>query len=160
SHDSGATKPVESGAELSFDRPQRERPMNVVEKTQKPAVDFDRFRLRGFLAGLGADELETHAAPIALADLGSVLENNPRAVLFRPAGPDAQELAGNVTASRGRLAAAFGVAPADLLHEIQRRLRNKPDIVEVSRTQAPAQAVVLTGADADLTALPVHLQHG
>src|SRR6185436_5990958 len=26
--------------------------------------------------------------------------------------------------------------------------------------QAPAQAVVLAGADADLTRLPVHLQHG
>ena len=39
-------------------------------------------------------------------------------------------------------------------------MRNKPEIVEVSRAEAPAQQVVLTGADADLTALPVHLQHG
>ena len=39
-------------------------------------------------------------------------------------------------------------------------MRNKPEIVEVSRAEAPTQQVVLTGADADLTALPVHLQHG
>ena len=39
-------------------------------------------------------------------------------------------------------------------------MRNKPEIVEVSRAEAPAQQVVLTGDDADLTALPVHLQHG
>ena len=55
---------------------------------------------------------------------------------------------------------AGGVAPHELLHELQRRLRNRPEIVEITRAEAPAQAVVLTGADADLTALPVHLQHG
>ena len=33
-------------------------------------------------------------------------------------------------------------------------------MVEVSRVEAPCQQVVLTGDDADLTALPVHLQHG
>jgi UbiD family decarboxylase len=43
---------------------------------------------------------------------------------------------------------------------VQARLRNRPEIVEISRTEAPVQQVVLTGADADLTALPVHLQHG
>ena len=136
--------------------------MGVIEQAQQApkAVDFDCFRLRTFLQSLGPDEFETHDAPIELAGIGAVLENNARAVLFASAGPERQQLAGNVTASRGRLAAAFGVAPADLLHEIQRRLRNKPEVVEVTRTEAPAQAVVLTGDDADLTALPVHLQHG
>ena len=133
--------------------------MNVAEKPSA-AIDFGRFRLRTFLESLGPDEFETHDAPIDFADIPAKLENNPRAVLFRAAGPERQELAGNVTASRARLAAAFGVAPSQLLHEIQRRLRNAPEIVEVSRVQAPAQAVVLTGDDADLTALPVHLQHG
>jgi UbiD family decarboxylase len=61
---------------------------------------------------------------------------------------------------RTRLAAAFGVKPDGLLHEIQRRLRNRPAIVDVSRQEAPCQQVVLTGDDADLTRLPVHLQHG
>jgi UbiD family decarboxylase len=133
--------------------------MNVAEKAVA-AIDFDRFRLRTFLASLGPDEFETHEAPIDLADVGAVLENNPRAVLFRAAGPEQLELAGNVTASRARLAAAFGVAPAELLGEIQRRLRNTPQIVGVARNEAPAQQVVLTGDEADLTALPVHLQHG
>ena len=61
---------------------------------------------------------------------------------------------------RARIAAAFGVKPNELLKEVQRRLRNKPEIFEVSRAEAPCQAVVLTGADADVTKLPVHLQHG
>jgi UbiD family decarboxylase len=133
--------------------------MNVAG-TASAAIDFDRFRLRTFLASLGPDEFETHDAPVELADIGAKLENNPRAVLFRAAGPEGQALAGNVTASRARLAAAFGVAPSELLHEIQRRLRNKPDLVEVTRNEAAAQQVVITGDDADLTALPVHLQHG
>src|SRR5262245_51377489 len=133
--------------------------MNVAERAIA-AIDFDRFRLRTFLRGLPAEECATHDAPIDLADIGAVLENNPRAVLFRAAGPEKLELAGNVTASRARLAAAFGVAPTELLPEIQRRLRNTPEIVEVSRGDAPAQQVVLAGDDADLTALPVHLQHG
>jgi UbiD family decarboxylase len=133
--------------------------MNVAEKAVA-AIDFDRFRLRAFLAGLGPDEFATHDAPIDLAGIGAVLENNPRTVLFRAAGPERQQLAGNVTASRARLAVAFGVTPPQLLQEIQRRLRNPPQIVEVSRGEAPAQQVVLTGDDADLTTLPVHLQHG
>ena len=44
--------------------------------------------------------------------------------------------------------------------EIARRLAGKPQIVELERAEAPVQQVVLTGDDADLTALPVHLQHG
>src|ERR1041384_6672105 len=124
--------------------------MSVAENASV-AIDFDRFRLRTFLATLPPDECETHEAPIDFADIPARLENNPRAVLFRAAGPERHELAGNVTASRARLAAAFGVAPSELLHEIQRRLRNAPDIVEVSRAEAPAQAIVLTGDDADLT---------
>src|ERR1044072_6973819 len=105
--------------------------MNVAEKPSV-AIDSARCRLRTFLAGLPPDECETHEAPIDFADIPARLENNPRAVLFRAAGAERQELAGNVTASRERLAAAFGVAPSELLHELQRRLRNAPDIVEVS----------------------------
>src|SRR5438132_8212088 len=78
----------------------------------------------------------------------------------RAGGPERQELAANVTGSRSRIARAFGVKPSELLHEVQSRLRNPPQIVEIARTDAPAQQIVLTGADADLTTLPVHLQHG
>ena len=88
------------------------------------------------------------------------LEGNPKAVLCRAAGPEKQELVGSVMGSRTRLARAFGKTPDTLLAEIQRRLKTKPEIVEVSRGEAPCQQVVLTGDDADLTKLPVHLQHG
>jgi UbiD family decarboxylase len=136
--------------------------MGVIEKTDaaaNKAVDVDRFRLRRFIEGLGADELETHPQAIDLADIAQIFEGNAKAVLFRSVGPERQELVGNVTGSRSRLARAFGVASGELLSEIQRRLRGKPVIVEVARAQAPAQEVVLTD-EADLTALPVHLQHG
>ena len=124
------------------------------------AIDFDRFRLRTFVEGLGADELDLREAPADLVDLPHAIDANPKAVLFRSVGPEGQELAANVCASRSRLARAFGVAPTALFGELQRRLRNQPRTVEVSRAQAPCQEVVLTGDDADLTALPVHLQHG
>src|SRR6266545_5891315 len=108
--------------------------MGVIEKTDRAAaVDFDRFRLRRFVESLGADELETRADATDLADIAAGLEGNARAVLFKAAGPERQEIVGNVNASRSRLARAFGVAPAQLAAEIQRRLRLKPKIVEVGR---------------------------
>jgi 2,5-furandicarboxylate decarboxylase 1 len=137
--------------------------MNVAGKPSQggTAVDFERFRLRRFIDELPpTGELETHTEPLDLAALADKLEGNPKAVLFRAAGPQKQELVGSVMGSRTRLARAFGKTPATLLAEIQRRLKNKPEIVEVSRAEAPCQQVVLTGDDADLTALPVHLQHG
>ncbi len=138
--------------------------MNVAGKPQAgraQAVDFDRFRLRRFIDDLvGTGELETHDAPIDLADIADKLEGNRKALLCRAAGPEKQELVGSVMGSRTRLARAFGKTPDTLLAEIQRRLKTKPEIVEVSRGEAPCQQVVLTGGDADLTKLPVHLQHG
>jgi 2,5-furandicarboxylate decarboxylase 1 len=138
--------------------------MNVAEKASaepRPnTVDFERFRLRRFIESLGTEELDTHNAVTDLAGLASVMEGNPKAVLFRSAGPEHAELIGNVMGSRARIAAAFGVKPHELMKEVMRRLRNKPEIFEVPRAKAPCQAVVLTGADADVTKLPVHLQHG
>jgi len=122
--------------------------------------DLDRFSLRRFLEELVAAGLcETRDAPADLADIAEALESE-KAIWFRAAGPERAELVGNVAGSRERLARAFGVAQKDLLAEVVRRLKNKPEIVEVSRAQAPVQQVVLTGTDIDLTALPVHLQHG
>ena len=88
-------------------------------------------------------ELETHDEPLDLADIAPALEGNARAVLFRAVGPERQELVANVAGGRTRLAHAFGVEPRELLAEIQRRLRNKPEIVEVARDEAPVQQVVL-----------------
>src|SRR5215475_1577061 len=138
--------------------------MNIPEKprrdAQAQAVDVNRFRLRSFVESLGPDELERRHERVDLADVADIFEANPRAVWFSAVGPEPQELVGNVTGSRRRIAQAFGVAPNALTAEIQRRLRQAPVIVGVTRQEAPCQEVVLTGDDADLTALPVHLQHG
>jgi 2,5-furandicarboxylate decarboxylase 1 len=134
--------------------------MGIVEKPRtKTQADFERFRLRRFVEDLG-DDLETIAAPTELADVAARLEGNPKAVLFGAVGPERAQLVGNVAGSRARLARAFGAKPGALLPEVLRRLRTAPEIFEVSRAEAPAQEVVLTGADADLTTLPVHLGHG
>jgi UbiD family decarboxylase len=138
--------------------------MNIAEKPKLQAAqqlgDLDRFRLRRFIDDLPDDELETREQPTDLADVAAAFEGNAKAVYFRAVGPERQELVGNVCGSRARLARAFGVAPEALRAEVQRRLRNKPDVFEVPREAAPVQQVVLTGAEADLTTLPVHLQHG
>ncbi len=138
--------------------------MGIIEKTEakRPAsaADFDQFRLRRFVASLPADELETRRSQIDLADVAAALEDNPKAVLFEAVGPEPHQLVGNITGSRSRIARAFAVAPSGLTAEIRSRLASKPDVVEVTRGEAPAQEIVLTGERADLTALPVHLQHG
>jgi UbiD family decarboxylase len=139
--------------------------MNVIDKPnvagRAAANDLDRYRLRRFIEDLsGTDEVERREAPVDLADIAKILDGNPRAVHFLAAGPEQQELVGNVVSSRSRIARAFGVTPEKLAAEIARRLANKPQIVEVTRAEAPAQQVVLVGEEADLTALPVHLQHG
>jgi 2,5-furandicarboxylate decarboxylase 1 len=122
------------------------------------AVDFERFRLRTFIDALGEEELERRPGVTRLTEIAWALEANPRAVLFDQAG--GYPLVGNVLASRSRIARAFGVAPPKLLPELLRRLRLKPELVEVGRDEAPVQQVVASGADVDLTRLPVHLQHG
>jgi 2,5-furandicarboxylate decarboxylase 1 len=138
--------------------------VNIIDKTEPgagaTATDCERFRLRRFIEALDAEALQVRKEPIDLAEVAEVLDGNPRAVMFRAVGPERHELVGNVTGSRARIAQAFGVAPHELLSEVQRRLRNRPEIIELTRAEAPAQEVVLTGADADLTTLPVHLQHG
>jgi 2,5-furandicarboxylate decarboxylase 1 len=137
--------------------------VNIADSKQKitaSGIDLDRFRLRRFIEELPAEELEIRRGATDLADVAEALEGNARAVLFEAVGPDKQQLVGNVAGSRSRIARAFGVAPGELLREIQRRMTNKPEIVEISRAEAPVQQIVLAGKDADLTALPVHLQHG
>src|SRR4051794_35172455 len=123
-------------------------------------VDFDRFRFRSFVEALDANELDRRSGASKLSEVAAALEGNPRAVLFETAGREGQALIGNALASRTRFAQAFGVTPQKLLPEILKRLRNKPEFVEVGRAQAPVQQVVVTGEDVDLTKLPVHLQHG
>ena len=129
---------------------------HIVESDAMGLASIGRFL--DDLAGTG--EIEMREAPVDMADIAAILDGNMKAVHFHAVGPERQELAGNVLSSRARLARAFGVAPERLATEIARRLAGKPQIVELSRAEAPVQEVVLTGDDADLTALPVHLQHG
>ncbi len=135
--------------------------MTRAEDGKTALGDLDRFRLRRFVEALDeAGELETHAGPFDLADLAALFEQNRKAVLARRIGAEQHDLVGNVTASRARLALAFGVTPDKLLAELRRRLARTPNVVEIPSDAAPAQQVVLRGDEADLTKLPAHLQHG
>ncbi len=123
-------------------------------------VDLDKFRLRNFvnrLAEIG--ELEIHDEPVALADLSWVIESNPKAKLFKKAGPERLEVAAATAGSRKRLAAAFNVEPAQVISEYARRLETPQPVIEIPSAQAPAHQVVKQGAQIDLTALPFHPQH-
>ena len=117
-------------------------------------MDLHAFRLRRFLESLPPGELQRVAEPVELGDVAAVHDGNAKAVWFARAG--GAELAANVTASRSRLALAFGTTPERLLAEVLRRLGEPQPVVEVN--EAPAQQVF--DAQPDLTALPVHLQHG
>jgi len=126
-----------------------------------PTVDTERFRLRNFVDKLiGAGECEVHDKPIDLVDIGAVLDGNPRAVLFKAAGPEKAELVGNIMASRKRLAMALDTDERGLLGTLSQRLNKPQPPIKVSSQQAPVQQVVLKDDEADLCALPVHLQHG
>jgi UbiD family decarboxylase len=123
-------------------------------------VDCERYRLRTFVEQLDEGQLVRRRGRSKLSEVASTLEANPKAVLFEEAGGGGFPLVGNALASRARFAKAFGVRSDELLREILRRLRSKAEIVEVARNAAPVQEIVATGAQVDLTALPVHLQHG
>ena len=126
---------------------------------RETGIDLERFRLRRFVEELRqTGELEVKAGAAELAEVAPALEGNAKAVFFERVGKEGAQLVGNVMGSRSRLARAFGTAPDKLLAEVLRRLRATPQVVEVPREAAPAQEIVLDKAD--LTALPVNLQHG
>src|SRR5215467_5080560 len=122
-------------------------------------IDYDTYRLRTFVEALGEAELERRTGTTKLSAIAGALEANPKAVLFEAAGTGGHALVGNALASRSRFAKAFGVAPQKLLPEILRRLRTKPEIVEVTREEAPVQAVVQTGAGMDFARDPATGQY-
>jgi 2,5-furandicarboxylate decarboxylase 1 len=126
-----------------------------------PTIDTERFRLRNFVEKLvDTGECEIYDKPIDLVDVAGVLDGNPRAVLFKAAGPEKAELVGNVMGSRKRLAGALGTDERSLLSTLSQRLNRLQPPIKVSSQQAPVQQVVLKDDEADLTTLPVHLQHG
>jgi UbiD family decarboxylase len=134
--------------------------MDATADRGDPHLDLERFRLRRFIESLPPGELDRRSAQVDLAEIAQALEGNPKAVLFENAGAEGAQLAGNVCASRSRLALAFGTTPERLTQDVMNRLRARQDIVEIPRERAPVQCVVRQGDKADLTALPVHLQHG
>lgn len=123
--------------------------------------DTERFRFRRFLEDIANEgEIDIVDAPTPLSTIAERLEGNPHGVWFRNAGPDAQELAGNVLGARRRLALALGVDERRLLTETISRLRSPIPPITINSTDAPVHRVILRENEADLTALPVHLQHG
>ena len=123
--------------------------------------DTEKFRLRHFVEKLVQEgECVVHDDPIDLIDVAAVLDCNPNAVWFRAVGPEKTELVGNVMGTRRRLAAALDTDESRFPAVLRERLRHPLAPIEVPSAQAPVHEVVLTGDDADLTTLPVHLQHG
>lgn len=124
-------------------------------------ADTETFRFRRYLEAMAElGEIDVIDAPTPLSTVAGILEGNAQGVWFRKAGPDGQELAGNIFGSRRRLALALGVDERDLLAETTKRLRAPIAPVEVDSGDAPVHRIIRRENEADLTALPVHLQHG
>ena len=85
--------------------------------------DLDRFRLRNFIEELGNDELDMRNDPVDLADVAAILHGNPKAVWFSTS--TARPCSSPVTSSAAARAwrARSGVAPDQIIQEIQRRLQ-------------------------------------
>jgi UbiD family decarboxylase len=125
-----------------------------------PDVDFEKFRLRGFVDKLiQVGEVEVHNESVSLANLSSFIESTPKASLFKKAGKQNYEMIASVSGSRKRLAIAFGVDERKLAHEFMRRMAKPQTVIEVKSEQAPVHQVVETGDAIDLTELPFHFQH-
>jgi 2,5-furandicarboxylate decarboxylase 1 len=135
-------------------------PVRASETLERGSADTEAFRLSRFIELLKREgELEVVSAPTDLVDVAARLDGNPHAVLFECVGPEKARLAGNVMGSRRRMALAFGVPERELSQEVLRRAGAPIQPLLVSSDAAPVHQVVLQGNRADLTNLPVHLQH-
>ena len=124
------------------------------------SADFDKFRLRRLVEKLtDLGEVEVHDEPVALPEMSPIIEATKKAVLFRKAGPERHEVAAAVSASRARLAAAFGVPENKMREEYSRRMANPQTTFEVPSGDAPVHEVVESGDAVDLYKLPFHVQH-
>ncbi len=123
-------------------------------------ADTEKFRLRSFVERLVQQgECIVHDAPIALIDVGAVLEGNPKAVWFKDVGPEHAQLVGNVMGSRKRLAMSLDADEATFAKMLRERVAVPYPPIEVPSAQAPVHQVVQIGDEADLGSLPVNLQH-
>src|SRR5208282_1248995 len=106
--------------------------MDAKTPASRGAVDFEKFRLRPFVKKLiEIGEVEIHDEPVALAEMSAIIEQTPKAVLFKQAGAEQYEVIAAVAGSRKRVAAAFGVAPNEIAHEMNRRLGKAQPVIEI-----------------------------
>jgi len=132
----------------------------LLESRIMTTPDTEKFRLRRFVEKLVQQgQCVVHDQPIDLIDVAGVLDGNAKAVWFRAVGPEKAELVGNVMGTRSRLACALDTDDAGFPAALRQRLAKPVAPIEVPSGAAPVHEVVQTGADADLTQLPVHLQH-
>ncbi|MFT5440679.1 MAG: 2,5-furandicarboxylate decarboxylase 1, partial [Alphaproteobacteria bacterium] len=123
-------------------------------------IDTDSYRLRHFVERLiQSDELDVIDGATSLSALASHWVGNPKAVLFRDAGPEHSEIVANLMAGRGRLARAFDTTESDLLQTMLSRIATPQPVVEIDSADAPVHQVVWTGDDADFLRLPIPFQH-
>src|SRR5262249_60141143 len=79
---------------------------------------------------------------------------------FRAGGAAKAGGVGKGGGPRPRRAQALDTDEPQFPAVLRERLKTPQKPLEVSSKDAPVHEVVLTGEDADLTTLPVHLQHG
>jgi 2,5-furandicarboxylate decarboxylase 1 len=134
--------------------------MDQVVNKSRTAWNPDKFRLRRLVERLvDMGEVDIHDEPVALSEMSPMIEATEKALLFRKAGPEQQEIVGAVSATPRRLAAAFGVNEDKMRDEYLRRVANPQKTFEVPSNESPVHEVVLTGDQIDLTKLPFHVQH-
>jgi UbiD family decarboxylase len=123
-------------------------------------IDLEKYRLRRFVDRLiDMGDVEIHGEPVALTELGSVIERTEKAVLFKKAGPEQTEIVAKTAGSRKRLLAAFETTEEKIYDEYFKRLANPQQVVEIPSGDAPVHTVKITGKDVDLTKLPFYPHH-
>ena len=128
--------------------------------TTRATFNPDKFRLRKLVERLvDMGEIEVRNEQVALSEMSPIIENTRKGILFKKAGPEEHEVVGAVSASRTRLAAAFGVPELKMREEFMRRAANPQKPFVVPSNEAPVHEVVLTGDQIDLYKLPFHVQH-
>src|SRR5258706_6552738 len=81
-------------------------------------IDFDRYRLRAFVEGLGDAECEQRPGASKLTEVPRALEANPKAVVFDQAGNGGFDLVRKARASRSRVVQGIRVTQHKLIHTI------------------------------------------
>ncbi len=103
--------------------------MNIIDKTEsKTAIDFERYRLRRFIDELPPEEIDTSAEPIDLADgRAGARRQSARRAASAPSGRSATSSSATSPAAAAASRAPSASRRDELLQEVQRRLRNKPE---------------------------------